>query len=170
MNGLKVKGFTLLEIMIALAIFAGFATSIALFQSAEIKGSAALREELILNNLAMLKINELKVKPPDLGISKTLVPDKGDFKDFPDYKYTITYKTMDFSNLDLILLAEDEDSNEYNSSNLDPARPMIKMIGNHLKDTLWMVKVTVERGNYKTSLSTWLVKNQGIGGINAFQL
>jgi prepilin-type N-terminal cleavage/methylation domain-containing protein len=150
MNGPRVNGFTLLEVMIALAIFAGFATSVAIFQAAEIKGSTAIREEMVLSSLALLKINELHVNPPEFGISKTLTADSGEFPDYPGYKYTINYKQISFKNLDQMIMPEDSDDSE----SVD--RAIVAEFVEHLSDTMWLVTVTVEKGTSRTTLTTWL--------------
>ena len=59
------KGFTLLEIMIAMTVFSMFVTAFVVSQGNNLADSSNMRSEYQLKNLLEKEINEIIVNPPE---------------------------------------------------------------------------------------------------------
>ena len=90
------SGFTLVEIMIAITVFALFATAYVASEGFNISDSSNMRQELFLQKLCENKVNQLLIKIPELKESLTLVPMTGTFEDegYPDFEYTVEFKKL----------------------------------------------------------------------------
>ena len=60
------KGFTLMEVMIAISIFAVFATVFVTGQGYNLLDSSKLKDEMLMKDLCENKINEIITNPPEL--------------------------------------------------------------------------------------------------------
>lgn len=156
------KGFTLIEVMMAMTIFAVFVTAIILSQSANVSTSIRIAEDLNLHNLAEMTINEVILTPPKF--TNALKNDKKtknyEIDGFKHYKYTIEYKKTKFPNFaDLTGQSEDEDNSANNQA-------VEKLIFNKLKKNmelmLWQVKVTVTntQTDYTYELTSWITNEK----------
>jgi prepilin-type N-terminal cleavage/methylation domain-containing protein len=90
------SGFTLMEVLIAITIFALFATVFVTGQGYNLLDSGKFKDDLLLKDLAENKINEIVVNPPELRDSLTITKETKAFDSNPDYQYTIEYKNFSF--------------------------------------------------------------------------
>ncbi|WP_372653807.1 type II secretion system protein J [Halobacteriovorax sp.] len=152
---LNSKGFTLVEVMISLAIFAVFASAYLTAQGYNISDSTVMREELELKRYAELKINEIIVTPPELKDSITLSKDAGKFEEDDNFSYAIEYKKFVVPDLNKITGADQEaqDPNE---------AKIFTNIKKNLEKIIWQVEVTVKNETSERiySVSTWLYNHQ----------
>ena len=93
-NILNNQGMTLLEVMIALAIFSVFIVSYMVSQGYSIKDSTDLKEDIKLRALCLQVIDETTVTPPIFRESLTLTPETKKFEDDEDYSYTVIWKRL----------------------------------------------------------------------------
>lgn len=151
------NGFTLMEVMIALGIFAVFATAFILSQSANINQSANMAEDLILHNLAETKMNEALLDPPKFTNATDNDPDTGNFETegFTKYKYKIEYSKLELPNLSQLIgkSGEEEDAQDTSIQNV-----IFEKVKKNMEEMLWQVKVTVTNSdnNYSYELNTWI--------------
>ena len=92
MKGARAAGFTLLEVMIALAIIAIVLVSVLRMQGQTISMNEAYRFYTVAPQLAMAKMNEFRMDPQALEFNSS-----GDFgQDYPGYqwKMAIQEKTL----------------------------------------------------------------------------
>lgn len=164
------KGFTLVEIMIAMTIFALFTTAFLMSQGTNIEGSALMQEDIILHSLAQRKMNEVLIDKPVFTNATENDVDSKNFEDqdYKKYKYTVEYKKLKFPNFQqLIGKTQDEDSNQQ-----DPNAAVKKMVFDKLKknveEMLWQVKVTITNTetNYSFELSSWVVNDDAQVDVN----
>lgn len=148
------KGFTLIEVMISLAIFAVFAAAFVVNQGYLITDSTVIREESFLKDLAENTINEVIENPPELRESLTVTPETKTFEKNEDYEYTITYKKMIIP--DISKMRGNDENNE--DSNADLEARLFTQVKENLEKILWQVEVRVKNKitNETFSLSTWL--------------
>ncbi|CBW26139.1 putative exported protein [Halobacteriovorax marinus SJ] len=148
-------GFTLVEVMISLAIFAVFASAYLTAQGFNISDSTVMREELELKRYAELKVNELIVTPPELKESITLTKETGKFEENDNFTYSIEYKKFLIPDLNKITGA-DEEAQDPNESKI------FENVKKNLEKIIWQVEVTVknETSERSYSVSTWLYNHQ----------
>ncbi len=168
------SGFSLLEVMIAITLFAFFITAFLTSQGYNISDSALSEEQMILQSLAEKKINELFLEPPTFSNATENLKETKKFeeKEFENYEYTLEIKKLsipDFAQLFGQKGAVSEESKEnydgdyYNDSNSGRRNASLeKMVFDELKKNIekiiWQARVTVtnRESKYSFSLSTYL--------------
>ncbi len=157
MNGLKKNssGFALIEVMIALFLFAVFMAVFATTQGYNLSDSFNMKEELIMTELAKNEINKILLDPP-----KTITPGlflgQGDTKTVEGneaYERTIKYKEFfipDFNKLQGV---------ESGQSSSGYEAKIYQEVKTNLEKLLYQVEVTVKNKNtgFKYTLSTFLL-------------
>lgn len=152
---LNTKGFTLIEVMISLAIFAVFASAYLTAQGFNVSDSRVMREELDLKRYAEMKINEIIVTPPELKDSLTLTKDTGKFEEDENFSYSIEYKKFIVPDLNKITGTDAEAQ--------DPSESKIfENVKKNLEKIIWQVEVVIknEVSERSYSVSTWLYNHQ----------
>ncbi|HLE12472.1 MAG: hypothetical protein A2504_07730 [Bdellovibrionales bacterium RIFOXYD12_FULL_39_22] len=151
------SGFTLMEVMIAITLFATFMTVFALSFGKNRTDSTLMREDLFLQQLCENKINDLIVNPPDLKDGLTLMPEKKSYENNRTYEFEIEYKKFKIPDLNKITGNEDgEDGGDEMNSGIQQS--LYKKVQESLEKIIWQVKVTVinKSTKYSYSLSAWL--------------
>jgi prepilin-type N-terminal cleavage/methylation domain-containing protein len=152
------RGFSLVEVMIALAIFSVFVTSLILTQSTNVNNSILMAEDLNLHNLAIMKMNETLIAEKEFTNATEKDPETGKFKgdDFKLYKFKIEYQKTEFPDFSQ-LMGQEED--EYSDKKDDSIRKKIfDKLKKNVEEMIWQVKVTVTNTetDYKYELSSWI--------------
>lgn len=149
------SGFTLVEVMISLAIFSVFVSAYLTAQGYNISDSTVMREELDLKRFAEIKINELIVDPPELKESITLKADAGKFKSNENFTYEVKYTKFVLPDFQKIMGSTDQKQ--------DPSEKKIfDNIKKNLEKIIWQVEVTIKNQTSERSysVSTWLYNHQ----------
>jgi len=152
-------GFTILEVLIALTIFAVFASVYSMSQGHNYMSSTILRQDLKLQELCNNKLNEILLNPPVLQDSLTLTEDVKSDENDRNIEYHVKYARFKIPDLNLILGTEDEDNSDTNQA-------MAKRIGEQIKknieDSIWQVQVTVvdKTNNRSLALASWLTNRK----------
>lgn len=157
------QGFSLVEVMIAMTLFALFITAFLMSQGANISGSINMEEDLTMQSLATRKINEVLLdKPLFTNATENDVETKNfEEEDFKIYKYTIEYKKLEFPNFQQLTGTEEEDP--YGQDQDDAIKKMVfDKLKKNMEEILWQVKVTITNTetDYEYSLSTWLTNDK----------
>lgn len=164
------KGFSLLEVMIALTMFAIFISAFLVSQGYNVSDSALSEEQLKLHMLCEQKIQEILINPPkftnalvDLKETKTF-----EEKDFSNYSWTIEWKKLKVPDFGKIFASnaaqgEGEDNKYYDDDNKAQRNTTVEtMIFDKLKENIerivWQVRLTVtnKETNYSYTLSRWV--------------
>jgi prepilin-type N-terminal cleavage/methylation domain-containing protein len=157
-------GFTLIEVMIAITVFATFMASFMLVSGSNVSDSMTMRRELILQKLCSLKMNSLQNNPPELSENLTLKPEVGNFDEdgFPDYEWSVEYKKMVIPDLAKIQGETGEDTDKAAGDNAIKTK-IFDMIKKNTEELLWQVKVSVNEKNQKFtySLSSFIRNEKG---------
>lgn len=156
----KNTGFTLIEVMIALAIFAVFVVSFMAAQGYNVSDSSKMRNELKLREYVSKKINEIVAKPPEFKDSLTLKADSGKFEDDENFKYEVTYKKFKIPDYSKIKGTSSED--EVAESENPIEKKIFESVSKNLESIIWQaeVKVIDDTTGNSLSMSTWLVNNK----------
>lgn len=156
---LNLKGFSLLEVLIATAIFAFFIAAFSSRHSANVLSSNTIREDLILKELCLKALNETLLDPPKFSNSLTLAPEAAKvFDDFPDYEYVVEWKEFDVKPVISMLLGGGQDDENEEETTKQALQKLEKPLVENLKKQLWQLKITVTNKNtgYFQDLTTWV--------------
>lgn len=104
------KGFSLVEVMIAMTLFALFITAFLMSQGSNISGSINMEEDLTMQALAQRKINEVLLdKPTFTNATENDVETKNfEEEEYKRYKYTIEYVKLEFPNFQQLTGSEED--------------------------------------------------------------
>lgn len=171
----KEKGFSLIEVLIAITLFAFFITAFLTAQGFNVSDSQLSEEQLMLQQLCEKKINELHLDPPKFqnltssGLKETKAFEE---KDLSNFEYTLEIKKLTIPDFAQLFGQKDGVSEEgkesYEGDYLDDANKnqrnsgVEKMVFEELKKNIekivWQARVTVtnKETKYSYSLSTWL--------------
>ena len=168
------KGFSLLEVLIAITLFAFFVTAFLTAQGYNVSDSQLSEEQLMLQQLCERKINELHLNPPKFqnligGLKETKTFEE---KDLSGYEYTLEIKKLtipDFAQLfgqkgGVSQEGKDAYQGDYMSDSNANKRnsSMEKMVFEELKKNIekivWQARITVtnKETKYSYSLGTWI--------------
>lgn len=151
------KGFTLMEVMIALVIFAVFATAFVTGQGYNLLDSSKLKEELLMKDFAENKINDIIVNPPELRDALTLSKETKDVEANTDYQVTVEYKKLFVPDMNKIT-GSDTPEGEEESAQAKMEKRIFKVFKENMEKMIWQVEVTVKNKTNDSTfrLSTWL--------------
>jgi prepilin-type N-terminal cleavage/methylation domain-containing protein len=168
------KGFSLIEVLIAITLFAFFVTAFLTAQGFNVSDSQLSEEQLMLQQLCERKINELYLDPPKFqnltnGLKETKTFEE---KDLAGFEYTLEIKKLtipDFAQLfgqkgGVSQEGKDAYEGDYMNENNSGQRNsnMEKMVFEELKKNIekivWQARVTVtnKETKYSYTLATWL--------------
>jgi prepilin-type N-terminal cleavage/methylation domain-containing protein len=150
------KGFSLIEILIALTIFAIFATAFLTGQNAQVSDSMMMQKEMLLHQLAEKKLQMILLSPPALEESLTLTPKTGNFTDdgYPDIEFSIEFKRMTLPSYQVFFSAPaPQEEDNASSEESDPApdqkqeaytKKIYEIMKKNMEEMVWQIKVTVK--------------------------
>ncbi len=164
------SGFTLIEVMIAIAIFTIFATYFMTSQGYNLLDSSKLKEEMILKDLAENQINDIIVNPPELREALTLTKDTKDVESNPDYQYTVEYKKFFIPDVNKITGEDDGQKDKEQSAQDQMEKRIFKVFKDNMEKIIWQVEVTVKNKTTGSQfrLSTWLLNQNAEVQIGQF--
>ena len=162
------KGFSLVEVLIAIAIFSIFTVSFVTGLGYNLLDSSSLKDEMILKNLCESKINEIITNPPELKESLTLTKETKSFENFSDYSYTLQYKKFPVPDLNKILAPGGNDQEENEQVQLN--KRIFTTFKENMEKMLWQVEVSVKNKTTERSftLSAWILNPQAEVKIGTF--
>ena len=165
-NGEKIvsNGFTLLEVLIALTIFAAFMASFVISQGYSLNFSSRMKEDLKLKELCQKKLNEIILAPPSYTESLTLSNEISTFEEESGYEFEIEYRRLTIP--DPARLAGEE---EGEAGGNDLKRRITTKVINLMKELIWQVVVTIRNKESKRSFnaSTWLLNSKAKIDVSA---
>ena len=166
------KGFSLLEVLIAITLFVVFTATFLTSQSYNVSDSVLSEQQLILQQLAEMKINELHLDPPkfqNLSTTGTVETKKFEETELSNFEYKLELKPLvipDFSQLFGQGENNAEDPNASGSDYFDQTSQrnsqLEKLVFSELKKNvekiIWQARITVtnKETNLNYTLSTWI--------------
>ena len=171
---LRERGFSLLEVMIAITLFAFFISAFLTSQGYNVADATLSQEQLMLQYLAEKRINELILDPPKFtnatGNTKETKTFEGE--DYSGYEYTLEIKKLnlpDFTQLFAQKGGADEDASKaydgdyYNQGNKSKRnegleKVIFEQLKKNLEKIVWQARVTVtnKETKYNFTLSTFI--------------
>lgn len=171
---LKQQGFSLIEVLIAITLFAFFITAFLTSQGYNVSDSQLSEEQLNLQQMCESKINELYLDPPKFqNITGTFNETKNfEQSDLAGFEWTLEIKKLTIPDFAQLFGTKggttEEAANAYEGNYLDEGNAnkrnsnMEKIVFEELKKNIekivWQARVTVTDKETKLSysLSTWL--------------
>lgn len=171
----KEQGFSLLEVMIAITLFAFFVTAFLTSQGYNVSDSALSEEQLMLQSLAERKINELVLDPPKFSNATENLKETKTFeeKDYANYEYTLEMKKLTMPDFGQLFAnkgaagpeaSEAYEGNYFNESgntsnrNANLEKLVFEELKKNIEKIIWQARVTVtnKETKYSFTLSTFL--------------
>lgn len=160
------KGFTLVEVMIALTLFALFITVFLMSQGANITMSVQMNEDVKLHNLAQRVMNEEILNPPKFtqALENDIKEKNFEEDGFKEYRYKIEYKKLEIPDFNQ-LIGKDKDSNNSSSSSSSGqnktnaiTQMVFKKLKKNIETMLWQLRITITntQTDYSYALTTWV--------------
>jgi prepilin-type N-terminal cleavage/methylation domain-containing protein len=161
MDTLKNKGFSLIEVMIAITMFSIFISAYMISQGGNIASSTLMAEEITLKNLAQQKINEIILDPPIFTESLNGKKDSKNFESpYADYRYTVTFKKLEVPDFEQVLMGGGTGDITDNNQQLDQVKKMVfEQLKENIEKMVWQVEVEVKPNgsDFNFILSTWIL-------------
>lgn len=159
------KGFSLLEVVVALSIFAVFATAFVQSQGTQVTISMGFQQELKLRNLAQQVINEIIMNPPDLGENLFVGGESKTFENDQNYSYNIQWTKFtlpDFNKLKA-------NANEGQGQTGVEGRIMEKVREN-MERLIFQLEVTIinKENGFSHTVTTWLYNDRANLELSGF--
>jgi type II secretion system protein I len=151
-------GFTLMEVMIALVIFAVFSTAFITSQGYNLIDSGKLKEEILMKDFCENKMNEIIIDPPRLDEALTLSKETKDVEANTDYQTTVEFKKFIVPDMSKISSGGDAEGKEQESPQAQMEKKIFKVFKENMEKMIWQVEVTVKNktNNSSFKLSTWI--------------
>lgn len=153
-------GFSLIEVLIALSIFAVFATAFISSQGSNVADSGRIDEENLTHQLCEMKLNEIILNPPEFRESLTLSKETKGFEgeEIKDYEFTIEYRRLKIPNFAKIA----GESGDEGAASSSAQGKIFDLIKKNIEEMIWQISVTVRNKNtdYQFTLTTWLENTQ----------
>lgn len=155
---------TLIEVLIALAIFSTFIVAFMSGQGSNITSSMRFKEELRLRDIAELILNEQMIEPPEVKITAGEVEidpvSSRKFKTFEDdeqYEYAINTYKIAIPDFDKIVAADSEDQSQEDKQNQSTQKLIYNKFKENMEKLVFQIIVTVRHkpSNQVYDLSTW---------------
>lgn len=156
------KGFSLLEVVVALSIFAVFATVFVQSQGTQVNISMGFQEELKMRNLAQQLVNEIIMTPPELTESIFISSESKTFENDPNYSYNISWNKFtlpDFSKLKTGNEAQGQTGIE---------QRIAEKVRENMEKLVFQLEITVinKQTNYSHTVMTWLYNDRAVLELN----
>ncbi len=155
-------GFTLVEVLIALTVFAAFATAMVFRLSNNVSGSIQLSADLKLHNLAELKMNETLIGKKEFTNATANDVKTGSFEveGYEDYKYKVEITNIKFPDFAQLMGNSEDDADANDSSNNRIQKAIFDKMKKNIEDMIWQVTVTVIAPDTEEyQLHSWINKS-----------
>lgn len=165
------KGFSLVEVMIAITLFGFFVTAFLTSQGYNVTDSELSEQQLMLQQLCERKINEVHLDPPKFEnlIDGTKETKTFEERDLSNYEWTMEIKKLTIPDFGQLFAgggtsdeAQDSYEGDYMNQTANRNSNLEKLVFDELKKNIekmiWQVRVTVvnKETKYSYSLSTWV--------------
>lgn len=166
----NIHGFSLIEVMIALAIFAAFSTAIIQTQISNIDKSVRMRDDTEIFKLAELKMNESLTDVKKFTNATENDPDTGSFEieGFKNYKYKVEYKKNEFPDFAQLSGKGEDEEEDTQDGNTAIKKAIFDKLKKNMELLLWQIKVTVTNSDtgYSTELTSWVTNEEAKLDVN----
>lgn len=159
------SGFTLMEVMIAIAIFTVFATVFVTGFGYNMLDSGKIKEDILLKDLCENKINDIITNPPALSDALTLSKETKDIEGQGNYQTIVEFKKFFVPEMGKIAGSKSEEdgeegagSEEEDAQKAQLQKRIFTVFKENMEKILWQVEVTVKNKTTGETfkLDSWL--------------
>ncbi len=170
------RGFSLIEVTVAITIFAFFATAFLASQGYNVQDSILSQEQLTLQLLAEREINKLVIDPPKFNnvTANSKETKKFEESEYKDYEYTLEMKKLTIPDFAQLFAQkggatkegeEAYDGDYYNKNqqggaarNTSVEKMIFEEMKKNIEKMIWQARITVtnKETKYSFTLSTFL--------------
>ena len=152
------QGFTLMEVMIYISIFAIFASVFVTGQGYNLLDSSSLKDEILLKDICENKINDIITNPPELRDSLTLSKNISIDEKNSNIEVSVQYKKFFVPDMKKIVGSQDDGSNKDVSPQEQMETRLFSVFKSNMEKMIWQVEVSAKNKNNDSSfrLATWL--------------
>lgn len=165
------SGFTILEVIIAITIFAVFATAFVQGTGYNLLDSGRLKEDILLKDYCENKLNDIITNPPELRETITLAPETKDVEGDTNYQTIVTYKKFFVPDMTKIQgKGDNEEQSEEESQQAQMEKRIFAVFKENMEKMLWQVQVTSKNKitGESFTLATWLMNPNADVKIGTF--
>ncbi|MFT6070536.1 MAG: prepilin-type N-terminal cleavage/methylation domain-containing protein [Bacteriovoracaceae bacterium] len=158
------KGMSLIEVMIAMTVFAVFVSVFVMTNGSNLTDSRNFKDELKLRDLASTAINEILVNPPTLNEGLTLSPETKPVEDNPGYTYTVEWKKFELPDYTKMMGENNEDPQAVFQ------KKVFEQVKNNMELMVWQLAVEVRSldSNMSYRLATWIYNKDAKVKLSGF--
>lgn len=138
------SGFTLMEVMIAIAIFATFASIFVTGFGYNLMDSGHLKEDILLKDIGENKINEIITNPPTLSDSLTLTKETKDVENNTNYQTIVEYRKFFVPDMTKIADTNNESQSDEDNQQAAMEKRIFTVFKENMEKMIWQVEVTVK--------------------------
>jgi prepilin-type N-terminal cleavage/methylation domain-containing protein len=155
------KGFSLIEVMIALTIFGVYVTAMIMSQTNNVGSSIRMSQDLVLHNLAEMKMSETLIGSKEFTNATENDVDSGSFdiEGFKNYKYKVSIKKTEFPDFSQIMgKSEDDEADNKNSA---VQKLIFEKMKKNVEEIIWQVNVQIINSDNEQTyeLNSWINKS-----------
>lgn len=137
------RGFTLLEVLVAMMILAGALLALSVSWNGSLLGFSRTKTVQQVTGLLKKKTTELEIKYRRMGFESIPEEEAGDFgSDYPEFKWKAEVKKLEFPDLSQVLISQEGGAN-------DMMTAVIKQMTEFFSNSTKELKVTVFLGEGK---------------------
>lgn len=146
------KGLTLIEVLIAMTLFAVFVTVFVVTNGSNLRDSVNFKDEMKLRDLATSVINEVMVNPPELTEGLTLSPETKPIEGMPGYTYTVEWKKFELPDYTKMMGENNEDPRA------EFQKKVFEQVKENMEKLVWQLAIEVRNkdSNMSYRLATWI--------------
>lgn len=163
----KERGFSLIEVLMAMTLFSFFIAAFMLSQGYNITSSSKMREDLQMHTLANRVIREKILNPPRFSnaTENEIETKKFEEEAINYYQYTIEYKKIILPDLSAMI---PENQLNQNSSEQALQKKVFDKLKENVELMLWQIKVKVENTQTKQFVeqATWITNAEAKVDLN----
>lgn len=150
------KGLTLIEVLIAMTLFAVFVTVFVVTNGTNLRDSVNFKEELKLRDVATSIINEVMINPPELTEGLTLSPETKSVEGMPGHTYSIEWKKFELPDYTKMMGENQEDPRA------EFQKKVFEQVKDNMEKLIWQlaVEVTNKDSNMTYRLATWVYNDK----------
>lgn len=159
-----------MEVMIAIAIFATFATIFVTGFGYNLMDSGHLKEDMLLKDYAENKINDIITNPPTLADSLTLTKETKDVEGDSNYQTIVEYKKFFVPDMTKIADTAEEAATDEDNQQAAMEKRIFTVFKENMEKMIWQVEVTVKNklSGDKFVLDAWIYNQNADVKIGTF--
>ncbi len=155
-------GMSLIEVLIALTIFAVMSTVLISTVSFNITSSMYARDDVKMHNLAEFKMNEVLIGNREFTNATDNSEDTGNFEieGFKDFKYKVQIRKMELPDLSAVMGQTEDEANRVETQETEIRKRVFGLLKKNLEEIVWQVRVEVTSPDgIIYELTSWVEKS-----------